>query len=74
MEKLQLQDTNKYVRDRDSKAIISSDKNLFEAYKAQRERAKQMRTSLDDINMLKNEMIEIKTLLTKILNTQGREA
>jgi hypothetical protein len=74
MEKLQLQDTNKYVRDRDSKAIISSDKNLFEAYKAQRERAKQMQTSLDDINMLKNEMIEIKTLLTKILNTQGREA
>ena len=74
MEKLQLQDTNKYVRDKDSKAIISSDKNSLTAYKAQRERAKQMQNPLDDINMLKNEMIEIKTLLTQILNNQGREA
>jgi len=74
MEKLQLQDTNKYVRDKDSKAIISSDRNSLSAYKAQRERAKHIQSSLDDINMLKSEMIEIKTLLTKILNNQGREA
>ena len=74
MEKLQLEDTNKYVRDGDSKAIISSDKHALAAYNAQRERSEEIRSYGKDINMLKDEMVEIKSLLLQILNKQGREA
>ena len=74
MAKIQLNDTTKYVRDGDSKAIISSDKHALAAYTAQRERIEEFRSYGKDINMLKDEMVEIKSLLLQILNKQGREA
>lgn len=74
MAKIQLNDTTKYVRDGDSKAIISSDKHALAAYNAQRERIEEFRSYGKDINMLKDEMVEIKSLLLQILNKQGREA
>jgi cell shape-determining protein MreC len=75
MAKFALQDTNKYIRDGDSKAIVSTDKHELAAYNAQRERLKQMKSYGIEINELKNEMTEIKSLLTQILNNhEGRKA
>ena len=75
MSKIALQDTNKYIRDGDSKAIVSSDKHQLAAYNAQRERLKQMKSYGTEIAELKNEMTEIKSLLTQILNNhEGRKA
>jgi cell shape-determining protein MreC len=75
MAKFALQDTNKYIRDGDSKAIVSTDRHELAAYNAQRERLKQMKSYGIEINELKNEMMEIKSLLTQILNNhEGRKA
>ena len=69
--KIKLTDTNKYERDSHSKAILSNDLPALHAYKSRKQHMKQIETYGDDINNLKNEMIEIKNLLTQILQRQG---
>jgi hypothetical protein len=71
-----LDDTTKYVRDGHSKAIISTDVAGLSAYKARknkdREQTNQLRQFENDINSVKQEMLDIKLLLQQILQNQGR--
>lgn len=71
-----LDDTTKYVRDGHSKAIISTDVAGLTAYKArknkEREQTNQLRQFENDINSVKQEMLDIKLLLQQILQNQGR--
>ena len=71
-----LDDTTKYVRDGHSKAIISTDVAGLSAYKARknkdREQTNQLRQFENDINSVKQEMLEIKLLLQQVLQNQGR--
>ena len=71
-----LDDTTKYVRDGHSKAIISTDVAGLSAYKArknkEREQANQLRQFENDINSVRQEMLDIKLLLQQILQNQGR--
>jgi len=71
-----LDDTTKYVRDGHSKAIISTDVAGLAAYKArknkEREQTNQLRQFENDINSVKQEMLEIKLLLQQVLQNQGR--
>ena len=71
-----LDDTTKYVRDGHSKAIISTDVAGLSAYKArknkEREQTNQLRQFENDINSVKQEMLEIKLLLQQVLQNQGR--
>jgi hypothetical protein len=69
--KIKLTDTNKYERDSHSKAILSNDNSGLLAYKNRKKHMQQIESYGDDINNLKNEMIEIKNLLTQILQRQG---
>lgn len=75
-QRYQLDDTTKYVRDGNSKAIISTDLVGLQAYKArknkEREQANQLRQFENDINTVKQEMQDIKLLLQQILQNQGR--
>lgn len=75
-QRYQLDDTTKYVRDGHSKALISTDLAGLRAYKiksnTERERANQLRQFENDINTVKEEMQDIKLLLQKILENQGR--
>lgn len=75
-QRYQLDDTTKYVRDGNSKAIISTDLVGLQAYKArknkEREHANQLRQFENDINSVKQEMQDIKLLLQEILQNQGR--
>lgn len=61
---------HKFVRDTLSKAILNTDTNGLEAYKIARDRRLQEQTTLnncvDDINILKDDMQEIKNLLLKM--------
>lgn len=70
---IKIEQNDKYVRDRHSKALISKDLAGLEAYKTTRNRMKEIRGYGDDINNLKNEFAEIKSLLQQILKNQGRE-
>jgi hypothetical protein len=75
-QRYQLDDTNKYVRDGNSKALISTDIAGLQAYKLkknkEREQATQLRQFENDINTVKQEMQDIKLLLQEILQNQGR--
>ncbi len=71
MSKIKLTDTDKYERDSHSKAILSNDHNSLKAYKARKRHMQQIESYGDDINNLKNDMIEIKNLLKQILQVQG---
>tara|TARA_Y100000034_G_C6892643_1_gene410959 strand:- start:448 stop:663 length:216 start_codon:yes stop_codon:yes gene_type:complete len=53
------------VRDLTTNAILTTDLKSLQAYKAGREQRKQQ---AEDINMLKEEMSEIKAMLQKLLN------
>ena len=71
MARIKLVDTDKYERDSHSKAILSSDHHALNAYKARKRHMQKMESYGDDINNLKNEMVEIKNLLKQILQVQG---
>ena len=55
------------VRDVNTGAIINRDDSAIEA----RRKSKQLSSALEDINMLKNELIEIKSLLREIVNASN---
>ena len=51
------------VRDQNTGAIINRDDSAI----ASRRKSKQLSSALDDINMLKNELSEIKSLLREVI-------
>ena len=61
---------HKFVRDTSSKAVLNTDITALEAYKMSRDRRLQEQSTLQncvaDINILKDDMQEIKNLLLKI--------
>jgi len=72
MGKITLSDTDKYVRDSHSKALISTDYAARTAYKLKKAESEKLISYGSDINKLKDEMCEIKNLLEQILINQGR--
>jgi hypothetical protein len=77
MEEFKVVDDNRdLIRDMHSKAIINTNRN---AYQAARDRANKVRKNKDElrdatreINILKSEMHEIKSLLIKLVEKDGR--
>ena len=61
---------HKFVRDRVSNAVLNTDINALENYKIERARREQeqdiLNNCITDINILKEDMQEIKNLLIKI--------
>ena len=56
------------VRDEESHAIINTD---VKQYRLTMKRRQMLRTQKDEINSLKNEMTEIKSLLTQLIKGQA---
>ena len=63
-------DTPGYARDTNSKAIVSVDRGALQAYKARRTQQEEMNRALSDINMLKQELTEIKDLLLSVVKRE----
>ena len=61
---------HKFVRDTLSKAVLNTDKNALEQYKIARDQRVQdqniLNNCVSDINILKDDMQEIKNLLLKM--------
>lgn len=66
-----IEDVAGMVRDMDTRAIISTDKPALDAYRLRRSQNEQMKQAIDDINMLKNELSEIKSLLVSALDKRA---
>jgi len=63
MDFLKVEGHDGLVRDQNTGAIINRDDSAIAA----RRKSKQLSSALDDINMLKNELSEIKSLLREVI-------
>lgn len=59
---------HKFRREEFSKALINADGESLIAYKKRRENSKKIAQLETDINIMKDDISEIKTLLVQILN------
>lgn len=66
MEYVKVKDAPGLVR-ADNLAILSVNNTELSAYRKKRNQQKEIQDSIRDINMLKDEMVEIKSMLGKII-------
>ena len=74
MEVIQTEDTS-FVRDLHSKALINTDRVALENYRKKRQieiqqarKWQQMEIKVEELNNMRNEILEIKGLLQEVLN------
>ena len=74
MEVIQTEDTS-FVRDLHSKALINTDRIALENHRKKRQiemqqarKWQQMETKVEELNIMRNEILEIKGLLQEVLN------
>ena len=74
MEVVQTEDTS-FVRDLHSKALINTDRVALENHRKKRQmeiqqarKWQQMETKVEELNNMRNEILEIKDLLQEVLN------
>ena len=76
MEVVQTEDTS-FVRDLHSKALINTDRVALENHRRKRQletqqaqRLQEMEIKVEELNNVRSEMLEIKSLLQKLVNTK----
>ena len=74
MKAIQTEDAS-FVRDLHSKALINTDRIALENYRKKRQieiqqaqKWQQMETKVEELNIMRNEILEIKGLLQEVLN------
>ena len=67
MDYLKVEGHDGLIRDVNTGAIINNDDSAIEA----RRKSKHLSSALEDINMLKNELFEIKSLLRDLVNASN---
>ena len=63
---------HKYIRDTTSNAIINTDIDGLRRYKARKAESKKIVDLKNDVDSIKDEMSEIRQLLTKLVENQNR--
>jgi hypothetical protein len=66
-----IQDHPDLVKDTRNRAVLNTNAESLRAYKMKRKKDKHLAATLDDINTLKSEMSEIKSLLTELINAKN---
>ena len=64
-------DSPNLIRDLHSNAILQTDMTALEAYKKKREKQKEISDAVSDINNMKQDINELKTLMQRILDKIG---
>lgn len=59
------------VRDLGNQAILNTNTNALAAYKMRKQKEKEISQSLNDINIMKQDINELKTLMQRILDKIG---
>jgi|LauGreDrversion4_2_1035121.scaffolds.fasta_scaffold1537052_2 hypothetical protein len=59
------------IRDMDSKAVLNTNLNALQAYKKKREKQQEIQSAVEDINNLRQEVNELKTLMQRLLDKIG---
>ncbi|WP_292486406.1 hypothetical protein [Methanohalobium sp.] len=67
-----IKDDNSFMKDRDSKAVVNVDNDKLEAYKNKRQKNRQIDRTIKDVEQLKSDVGEIKSLLHQLINNNGK--
>lgn len=67
MKTVKIEDT-KYIRDINSKAVLNTNRNALEQYKLERQRRE---AEKNDINRMKEDIVELKKMIKKLLGKQN---
>jgi len=67
MNTLKITDEEELIRDVDTRAVLNSNMSSLEKYKARRNKEREMN---DDVQNLKQDVSEIKSLLKQLLNRE----
>ena len=59
------------IRDMNSKAVLNTNLTALQAYKKKREKQQEIQSAVDDINNLRQEVTELKTLMQRLLDKIG---
>jgi len=59
------------IRDMDSKAVLNTNLTALQAYKKKREKQQEIQSAVEDINNLRQEVNELKTLMQRLLDKIG---
>ena len=59
------------IRDMESKAVLNTNLSALEAYKKKREKQQEIQSAVEDINTMKQDINELKTLMQRILEKIG---
>lgn len=68
---VKIADVRGFEKDMASKAIINTDVESLSAYRKRRESTEQMQNAIDEINTLKKDFQEIKSLLGELITAIG---
>jgi|APGre2960657404_1045060.scaffolds.fasta_scaffold82000_2 hypothetical protein len=68
---VKVKDTPNLVRDMQNQAVLNSDLDGLKAYKLKREKQQEINSAVDDINNIKQDINELKTLMQRILDKIG---
>jgi hypothetical protein len=66
-----IKDNPGLVRDMKTQAVLSTDNTALQAYKVRREKQKEITAAVDDINNMKQDINDLKTLMQRILDKIG---
>jgi hypothetical protein len=66
-----VKDAPGYVRDMQNNAVLNADVSALQAYKRKRNKQKEINDSISDINNMKQDINELKTLMQRILDKIG---
>ena len=59
------------IRDMDSKAVLNTNSTALQAYKKKREKQQEIQSAVEDINNMKQDINDLKTLMQRILDKIG---
>jgi hypothetical protein len=59
------------IRDMDSKAVLNTNLTALQSYKKKREKQQEIQSAVDDINTMKQDINDLKSLMQRILDKIG---
>ena len=68
---VKVKDAPGYVRDTTTTAVLNTDNSALQLYKKKREKQHEMKAAVDDINTMKQDINDLKTLMQRILEKIG---
>lgn len=71
MNHAKIKDTPGYVRDMSNQAVLNNDNSALDAYKKKREKQRELNSTISEINTMKQDINELKTLMQRLLEKIG---